>query len=140
VTPIEPSVLLLLAEDDVLIRMNLEEELAEAGFDLAVTTNGREAMAELEVGAARFCALVTDIRLGRGPDGWQIAHRAREVVPEIPVVYISGDSAFEWASRGVPNSVMVSKPFHLEEVVSALSELLAQDGPSTGLRGHNDQG
>ena len=116
----------LLAEDEVLIRMNLEEELAEAGFDLAVTTNGQEAMAELETKAARFCAVITDIRLGRGPDGWEIARRAREAVPEMPVVYISGDSAHEWSARGVPNSVMVPKPFYPAEVVAALSTLLNQ--------------
>ena len=118
------NVLLLLVEDEVLIRMNLEEELAEAGFELAVTTNGRQAMAELEADPARFCALVTDIRLGRGPDGWEIARRARQAVPEMPVVYVSGDSAFEWAARGVPNSVIVAKPFHPTEVVTALSTLL----------------
>jgi DNA-binding NtrC family response regulator len=100
----EPSILLLLVEDEMLIRMNLEEELADAGFQLAVTTNGREAMVELEADPARFCAVVTDIRLGRGPDGWDIARRAREVAPDMPVVYISGDSAFEWASRGWPTA------------------------------------
>lgn len=118
------NVLLLLVEDEVLIRMNLEEELAEAGFELAVTMNGRQAMAELEADPARFCAVVTDIRLGRGPDGWEIARRAREAVPEMPVLYISGDSAFEWAARGVPNRVMVPKPFYPAEVVTALSTLL----------------
>ena len=123
----EPNILLLLVEDELLIRMNLEEELADAGFDLAVTTNGREALAELEADPARFCAVVTDIRLGHGPDGWEVARRAREVVPEMPVLYISGDSAHEWAARGVPNSVMVAKPFHPAEVVTVLSALLTHE-------------
>jgi DNA-binding response OmpR family regulator len=104
--------------------MNLEEELAQAGFDLAVTTNGREALAELEANPAHFCAVVTDIRLGRGPDGWDIGRRAREAVPAMPVVYISGDSAPNWATMGVPNSIMVAKPFYPAEVVTALSTLL----------------
>lgn len=139
VTPIELSRLLLLVEDDVLIRMNLEEELAEAGFDLAVATNGREAMAELEVGAARFCAVVTDIRLGRGPDGWEVVRRAREAEPDLPVLYISGDSAHEWAMRGVPKSIMIAKPFHLDDVVTALSALLAHNVPRMGRRSDVDQ-
>ena len=121
---IADNVLLLLVEDEVLIRMNLEEELAQAGFDLAVTTNGREALAELEANPAHFCAVVTDIRLGRGPDGWDIGRRAREAVPAMPVVYISGDSAPNWATMGVPNSIMVAKPFYPAEVVTALSTLL----------------
>ena len=119
-----PPILLLLVEDELLIRMNLEEELADAGFHLAVTTNGREAMAELEADPARFCAVITDIRLGRGPDGWDIGHRAREAVPAMPVLYISADSAHEWGARGVPGSVMVQKPFYPAEVVKALSTLL----------------
>ena len=120
------NVLLLLVEDEALIRMNLEEELTEAGFELAVTTNGRQAMAELEADPARFRGVVTDIRLGRGPDGWEIARRARKAVPEMPVVYVSGDSAYEWAARGVPRSVMVAKPFVSAQVITALSTLLNQ--------------
>ena len=65
-----PSILLLLVEDEVLIRMNLEEELVEAGFEVVVNSDGRQALAELNTDASRFCAVVTDIRLGRGPDGW----------------------------------------------------------------------
>jgi DNA-binding response OmpR family regulator len=120
------AVLVLLVEDEMLIRMNLQEEITEAGLDVVVSSNGREAMAELDAEATRFCAVVTDIRLGRGPDGWELARRAREAVPEMPVVYISGDSAYEWSARGVPNSVMVPKPFHPAEVVTALSTLLSQ--------------
>ena len=124
----DEHVLVLLAEDEVLIRMNLEEELAEAGFELAVTTTGQQAMAELEAEATRLGAVVTDIRLGPGPDGWRIARRARELVPAMPVVYISGDSAHEWSARGVSGSVMVPKPFYPAEVVAALSRLLSQAG------------
>ncbi len=117
-------VLILLVEDEALIRMNLEEELAEAGFDLLVATNGREALAEVEADAARLRAVVTDIRLGRGPTGWDVARRTRELAPEVGVVYVSGDSAFEWQSQGVPGSVMVPKPFRPAQVVTALAALL----------------
>ena len=119
---------ILLAEDEVLIRMNLEEELTEAGFDVMASWNGQQAIAELEAEPARFFAVVTDIRLGRGPDGWEIARRARELVPTMPVVYISGDSAGEWATRGVPSSVMVPKPFAPVEVLTAVMTLLEQAG------------
>jgi hypothetical protein len=50
--------------------------------------------------------------LGRGQiDGWEIDRHAREIDPEFPVVYMSGDSAEAWASKGVPNSIMLAKPF-----------------------------
>lgn len=74
--------------------------------------------------------MLTDIQLGRGPDGWEVARHARELVPEMPVVYISGDSAHEWTARGVPDSIMVSKPFVDAQIITAVSTLLNQTGPS----------
>ena len=126
----DPSILLLLAEDEALIRMHLEEELRDAGFDLVVAGNGRQAIREIETEASRFRGVVTDIRLGHGPDGREIARRARELVPGIPVVYMSGDSANEWGSRGVPESVMVAKPFVTIQVITAITTLLNQAGSS----------
>ena len=122
----DASILLLLAEDEALIRMNLQDELADAGFELVVAANGAQAMAELETDAARFRGVLTDIKLGRGPDGWEIARHARELVPQIPVVYMSGDSAHEWDAQGVPNSIMVAKPFVGAQIITAISTLLNQ--------------
>ena len=124
-----PSVLLLLVEDEELIRMNLEEELVEAGFEVVVASNGKEARAELETDASRFRGVLTDIKLGRGSNGWEVARHARELKPEIPVIYISGDSAHEWTTKGVPNSIMVSKPFVGAQIITAVSTLLNQASP-----------
>jgi CheY-like chemotaxis protein len=68
--------------------------------------------------------VLTDIRVGQAPDGWQVARRARELVPDMPVVYISGDSAHEWSAKGVPNSIMVTKPFVGAQIITAISTLL----------------
>jgi DNA-binding response OmpR family regulator len=95
---------LFLVEDDALLR-----DLLEASFD---------------ADAARFRAVITDIRLGAGPDGWAVARRARELVPTMPVVYMSGDSSHEWSSKGVPNSLMVAKPFAPAQIITAVSTLL----------------
>ena len=122
----DPSILLLLVEDEALIRMNLEEDLADAGFEVVVATNGKEAMAELGADASRFRGVLTDIKLGRGSDGWEVAQHARELKPEIPVIYISGDSAHEWPVKGVPNSVMVAKPFVGAQIITSVSTLLNQ--------------
>ena len=48
----------------------------------------------------------------------------RQANSTIPVVYISGDSAIHWGAEGVPNSVMVTKPFFLPQIITALSTLL----------------
>lgn len=123
-----PDVRVLVAEDEVLVRMLLEEELSEAGFEVVPAADGRQAEAKLEAEATRLRAIVTDIRLGRGPSGWDIARRAREQEPSVAVVYVSGDSVHEWAAKGVPNSVMVSKPFVPAQVITALATLLNQVG------------
>lgn len=118
--------LLLLVEDEVFIALPIEETLQQAGFEVIVTTNGKQAMATLEARAAEFQALVTDIRLPGAFTGWQIARRARELNSAIAVVYASGDSAADWSAEGVPNSVMLQKPFANAQLVTAVTTLLNQ--------------
>ena len=82
------------------------------------------ALHELESAAELLSALVTDIRLKGDQDGWQVARRARELNPQLPVVYMSGDSAVEHTSQGVPHSIMVQKPFAPAQIVTAVSTLI----------------
>lgn len=121
-----PSILILLVEDEHLIRLTLEEELADAGFELVSATNGEQAVAELDADAARFRTVLTDIRLGTGHDGWEVARHARELVPGMPIVYMSGDSARDWPVHGVPDSIMVPKPFVVAQILTAVATLLNQ--------------
>ena len=124
----DTTILILLVEDEHLIRLSLEEELADAGFELVVATNGKQATAELDADAARFRAVLTDIRLGAGPDGWEVARHARKLVPGMPIVYISGDSGHDWPVHGVPDSVMVPKPFVVAQILTAVATLLNRSG------------
>ena len=116
--------LILLAEDESLIALSIEEALGEGGFAVHTAESGEEAVAAIDADQHIFVGLITDIRLGDGPDGWDVARRAREVYPEIAVVYMSGDSAAEHRSRGVPGSLMVQKPFATAQIVNAIAALL----------------
>lgn len=69
-------------------------------------------------------AVLTDIRLGNGPNGWDLARYARDSIPTMPVVYVSGDSTGEWAVHGVPNSVMIPKPYAFAQIITAVSTLM----------------
>ena len=113
---------LLLVEDEVLVALPLEAALTDAGFCVVVALRGGQGMLELEDHPERFAGLITDIRL---PDieGWAIAKRARELVPTMPVVYMSGDSAADWPALGVPNSIMLSKPFASAQLIAAVAML-----------------
>jgi DNA-binding response OmpR family regulator len=90
---------------------------------------------EVEAGAVpghgpEYCALVTDIQLRGVMEGWEVAKKAREIDPEFPVVYLTGGYAAEWPSRGVPNSVLLTKPFAPAQLVSAVSQLLNASLPT----------
>jgi DNA-binding response OmpR family regulator len=115
---------LLLVEDEPLLRIETEDLLREQGFDVLTSATGRDGIAELERGAGRFCAVVTDVQLGSGPNGWDVAHRARELEPTMPVVYLTADSADEWAANGVPGSILITKPFVPSQLIVAIAGLL----------------
>jgi DNA-binding response OmpR family regulator len=122
---VSAGTLLLLVEDEVLVALSLEDGLSEAGFKMEVVHNGRDALAAMEESSANYLALITDIRLPTdGPDGFALGHRARELSPDIVVIYMSGDSAIEWKANGVPGSIMLQKPFAIAQLITALSTLL----------------
>lgn len=50
--------------------------------------------------------------------------------PAIPVIYISGDGAPYWSAEGVPESIMISKPFAIPQIITALSILLNRQHPT----------
>jgi hypothetical protein len=53
-----------------------------------------------------------------------VAKRARELNELLPVVYMTGGNGHEWASQGVPNSILITKPFAPAQIVTAVSQLL----------------
>jgi DNA-binding response OmpR family regulator len=98
--------------------------LSEAGFDAAIIATGEEAVTLLTGQKEKYRALVTDIHLLGSMDGWEVAQRAREIDHAFPVIYMSGAHAGDWAVKGVPNSVMLAKPFAPAQLVTALAQLL----------------
>ena len=76
----------------------------------------------LEARAPQCSGLITDINLGPPPSGWDVARRARELNEGLAVVYVSGDSAHGWTLHGVPQSLLLQKPFTATQIVAALRE------------------
>ncbi|MGK7871081.1 response regulator [Falsiroseomonas sp. E2-1-a20] len=127
------TIILLLVEDDSILQGLLEIALSDEGFEVVLAISGSQAIAQLDAKGARFKGLITDIRLGAGPNGWDVGHRAREVFTGIPVVYMSGDSAQEWSANGVPESIMVKKPFVTAQLITAITTLLNQASSAAAL-------
>jgi CheY-like chemotaxis protein len=98
----------LVVEDEWLLRLELIEELAGAGWRLAEAATGEEALALIEDG---IDFLVTDIRLPGTLNGWDVAEAARRRDPEVPVIYVSANPIDPL--RQVAGSLFLAKPVDL---------------------------
>lgn len=119
---------ILVVDDEMLIRLNLVDVLEAGGYTVSECGEGQAAVTELD-NRAVLHGLVTDVNLGSSVDGWQIARHARAKFPCIAVVYITGDSVAEWPVEGVPNSIVLQKPFADAQLLDAITTLLREAGP-----------
>jgi DNA-binding response OmpR family regulator len=128
---LEDQPVILVIEDDPLLQVLVEDALTDGGFEPAVAASGEEAVTLLKSGLIKYRALVTDISLLGKINGWEVAKQARVIDPEFPIIYVSGAAAVEWPSHGVPNSVLLSKPFAPVQLVTAVAQLLNGSPPKT---------
>lgn len=124
---------LLVIEDETLIRLDLVDVLEAGGYGVKDAADGSAGLAEIE-SRDELCGLITDINLGTDVNGWDVARHARKKFPGLAVVYITGDSASQWPAEGVPNSMVLQKPFADAQILNAITTLLNQNAgqPSQG--------
>lgn len=115
---------ILVVEDEPLLQQVVKDTLDAGGFETAIVASGDEAVTLLRENEGKYRALVTDINLKKKMDGWEVAQHAREIAPDFPVVYMSGAAAADWTSKGVPNSIMLAKPFAPAQLLTAVSNVL----------------
>ena len=127
----EDMLVIMVVEDDQSIQGIIEEALGDGGFEPAIAASGEEAVTLLKGSKGKYRALVTDINLKGRMDGWEVAKHAREIDPEFPIIYMTGQSADQWPSNGVPNNVLLTKPFAPAQLVTAVSQLLNSGTPTT---------
>jgi CheY-like chemotaxis protein len=120
----KPSVRILVAEDEPMIAHMIEEALVDEGLNTTVAHSGEEAVGVIQASSEPFQVLVTDIRVGAAPDGWALAQTARASNPALGVIYITGDSMAGWRTLGVPDSVLIAKPFVPAQIVGAVTAML----------------
>lgn len=113
----------LVSEDEVLVAQLIEFILGDEGLDPTIVFSGREAIKAVQADPG-YQILITDIRVGDPPNGWEVAKAARRANPDIGVVYVTGDSMADWSAKGVPGSIVVAKPFSPSEIVSAVKSVL----------------
>jgi two-component system cell cycle response regulator CpdR len=117
---------ILLADDDDSMRQYLARALEKAGFRVAAVDRGAAALALLDAGEA-FDLLLTDIMMPE-MDGIELARRAAQRCPHIRVMFITGFSAVSLRlGTSLPGARVLSKPFHLKDLVEEVHRALATD-------------
>jgi CheY-like chemotaxis protein len=112
----------LFVDDEALIGMVMCDALEGAGYDVACATSAHEAEALIK--QQPFTALITDIDLGGGLDGYQLARVAREGHAELAVIYISGRDGQRFKAECVEGSRFIAKPFVAGDLIRTLPEVM----------------
>jgi len=118
----------LFVDDNFLFNLDTREFLQGLGVSVEPAYCAAAAFEAIDRGR-RLSALVTDIDLGPGPDGFEVARYARAAYPELPVVYISGTREAGYAQEGVPGSEFIGKPLQPSQVAEALIRLTHLEAP-----------
>lgn len=113
----------LLVEDEAEVRELIEEAFDARGVKLMSAASDKAAYTVLEESASAFELLIADINLGVGTTGFDVARRARQLNPNLAVIYITGHAA-HLNRFGVPGGQMYPKPFVASELVDEAIRVL----------------
>jgi CheY-like chemotaxis protein len=113
--------IVLVVEDNSLVRIVIADFLESAGFMVIQAVDGAAALLVLASGAD-FHVLFTDVQMPGPIDGVGVAIRVRAQRPGMPIVVTSGHGAPELLPLG---GRFVSKPYDNRKVVTLLREMVA---------------
>ena len=112
----------LLAEDDDSMRTYLARALARSGYSVVAVDRGTAALPQIET--EMFELLLTDIVMPE-MDGIELAQKAATIAPEMRVMFITGFAAVALkAGKAAPSAKVLSKPFHLRDLVAEVDRLV----------------
>ena len=118
---------ILLAEDDDSMRAYIQRALENAGYSVSAVSNGTEALPLLDTEI--FDLLLSDIVMPE-MDGIELAQRCNEISPSTKVMFITGFAAVTLrANREAPHDKMLSKPFHLKDLVLEVERMFEDAVP-----------
>ncbi|MFC4292909.1 cell cycle two-component system response regulator CpdR [Sphingorhabdus arenilitoris] len=119
---------ILLAEDEQAMREYLARALEKNGYEVVAVDRGTEAAPLLE--NEHFDLLLTDIVMPE-MDGIELARHCSKVSPKTQVMFITGFSGVVLrAGESVPNAKILSKPFHLKDLVLEVERIFAPESAS----------
>jgi two-component system cell cycle response regulator CpdR len=116
---------ILLAEDDESMRVYLARALERVGYQVVAVDCGTAAVPLLE--SEHFDLLLTDIVMPE-MDGIELAQKAATIAPDIRVMFITGFAAVALkAGRKTPDARVLSKPFHLRDLVAEVERMFISE-------------
>lgn len=122
---------ILLAEDEAAMRTYLARALENAGYEVVAVDRGTAALPHLEGG--HFDLLLSDIVMPE-MDGIELAQRCAEISPATKVMFITGFAAVTLkANREAPQAKVLSKPFHLKDLVLEVQRMFGDEMRSGSL-------
>mgnify|MGYP000609925963 FL=1 len=121
---------ILLAEDDTAMRTYLKRALEQAGYSVTAVGSGTEALPLIQTEI--YDLLLSDIVMPE-MDGIELAQRCNDLSPSTKVMFITGFAAVSLrANREAPHAKMLSKPFHLKDLVLEV-ERMFEDAAAASL-------
>jgi len=117
--PSATSAVVLLVDDEDLVRAGAAEMLAELGYGVVEAASGAAAIERLEAGEA-VDAIVTDY-LMPGMNGRELVEAARRLRPGLPALVVSGYAALDGLDLDLP---LLAKPFRHDELAEAVGAML----------------
>ncbi len=114
---------ILLAEDDTSMRQFLTAALEKAGHRVTPCADGLHALTELEQEIKHYDLLLADIVMP-GMDGIELSQRAITLRPGLKVMFITGFTAMAVGAQSAPHARILSKPFHLSDLVRQIDDVL----------------
>ena len=117
------QIALLLVEDDELVRLTAAMMLEDLGFAVSEASTG-EAALDLLHGGLNVDMLVTDIDLGAGINGLQLADQVQTLRPRLPVVFVTGRPVTLQGRSWRESEAHLPKPFGSEALARVVNSLL----------------
>jgi len=115
---------ILLVEDDADVRMVMRGELEASGYQIWEAANGPEALDVWKTNASQIDLLLTDIVMPGGLTGWDLADRLKKERPDLKVILVSGYDPDSRSGKKRPHSLVLPKPFSLENLTEAVRNCL----------------
>jgi CheY-like chemotaxis protein len=116
---------ILLVEDDPNVLQLIDSQLRSLGYEVTAVSDAHKAGQELQAGR-RFDLMLTDIVLPKGVSGVELHRTAKELCPNLRVIFTSGYSEDVFAHEGRPPDIpLLRKPFKRRDLVEAVQRALA---------------